>query len=80
MTKSKHVTFRCTQEQYEQIKGQAKANGTTISEFIVERACADNDSPIYLSSDALAALQEDMNRLRTYQLKNHKYYQPKDKS
>lgn len=35
MTKSRHVTFRCTQEQYARIKGAAENRHQTVSRFIL---------------------------------------------
>ena len=35
MNKSRHVTFRCTQDQYDRIKCAAKANNLTVSELIL---------------------------------------------
>ena len=36
MNKSRHVTFRCTQLDYDCIKGSAKKNDLSVSEFIIE--------------------------------------------
>ena len=68
MTKSRHVTFRCTEEQYDQICDQAKANGTSVSKFILERACDDNDTPIYLDSESIRKCQDTLNQLRSHRL------------
>ena len=39
MNKSRHVTFRCTQEQYAQLKWQAKFAESTVSAYIVNNLC-----------------------------------------
>ena len=36
MNKSRHVTFRCTQEQYDQINIMAKEFEMTVSAYIVD--------------------------------------------
>ena len=38
MNKSRHVTFRCTQEQYELIKSAAAFVKMNVSEFVVRYA------------------------------------------
>ena len=38
MNKSRHVTFRCTQEQYAAIKAYAEKNDITVSRFL-QRVC-----------------------------------------
>ena len=35
MNKSRHVTFRCTQEQYDAIKKAADANNVTVSMILI---------------------------------------------
>ena len=35
MNKSRHVTFRCTQEQYDELKASADKLGLTVSQFIL---------------------------------------------
>ena len=35
MNKSRHVTFRCTQEQYAAIKKTAEANNVTVSKILI---------------------------------------------
>ena len=39
MNKSRHVTFRCTQEQYDELKAQAKFAESTLSAYIVDNLC-----------------------------------------
>ena len=39
MNKSRHVTFRCTQEQYKELKWQARFAESTLSAYIVNNLC-----------------------------------------
>ena len=39
MNKSRHVTFRCTQDQYDEIKWQAKYAESTLSDYILNNLC-----------------------------------------
>ena len=77
MNKSRHVTFRCTQKQYDAIKEQAKANGDSISAFIVER-CTRDDSITYLTPEERSFLNEEINK-RYSAIQDQLYDSLKDK-
>lgn len=71
MTKSRHVTFRCTEEQYKTIKRDAGYCGVSVSEHILEtyfdqypmvsKPPMSEDEKNQLATDRLKAIKQNLN-------------------
>jgi len=65
--KSKHLTFRCTPEEYATIKAHC---GNNLSQFIVSRLIDGIDNtPIYLTPEERLSLSKEISQRRSDALK-----------